>query len=319
MSEYRPITCAGAREQFALLLYGELSFDEEERVESHLDACAECRVALEQQRSLHAAMDAVAVTPSPALLARCREDLGETLALSPFATQSAGEREPGWWEQFLSSFHVKWFQPVGALALLAIGFFGGQLSPALNFLGGDSGTLNLAGIAGSRVRNVVAQPDGRVEIMLDELRPRTVSGNMNDQAIRALLMSAARDATDPNLRAGTVAILVGAGDATDVRNALVFAMEHDQSADVRLKAMEGLKSHANDPVVQGALAQILLREGNRGMRTQAIDLLADQEERELDRQIVGTLQELMSREEDTYVRERCLRVLRTLKASAEIY
>jgi hypothetical protein len=311
---YGPMTCSAVRDQFALLLYGELRFDEEERVESHLDGCAECKAALERQRSLHAAMDAVAMKPSTALLERCREDLAASLARAHVET-----REPGWWEQFLSSFHVKWFQPVGALALLAIGFFGGQMTPALNFLGGNTSGLNLAGIAGSRVRNVSTQPDGRVEIVLDEMRERKVTGSMNDQAIRALLVSAAKDASDPNLRAGTVSILVNAGDAADVRNVLVFAMEHDQSADVRLRAMEGLKTHANDPTVQAALAQMLLREGNRGMRTQAIDLLADQEEQELDRQIVGALQELMSREEDSYVRERCQRVLRTMKASAEIY
>ena len=43
------MTCTEARDQFALMLYGELSFDEEERVESHLDTCSECRAALEHQ------------------------------------------------------------------------------------------------------------------------------------------------------------------------------------------------------------------------------------------------------------------------------
>ena len=57
--------CQAARDQFALLLYGELSFDEEERVESHLDGCADCRAALERQKALHDAVDAAAVTPCP--------------------------------------------------------------------------------------------------------------------------------------------------------------------------------------------------------------------------------------------------------------
>jgi len=39
--------CEEVRGQFALLLYSELSFDEEERIESHLDGCAECRAALD--------------------------------------------------------------------------------------------------------------------------------------------------------------------------------------------------------------------------------------------------------------------------------
>ena len=75
--------CKNVQGQFALLLYGELSFDEEERVESHLDGCTECRAALVRQRALHEALDGVAVTPSPALLSRCREDL----------TQLLGQRE----------------------------------------------------------------------------------------------------------------------------------------------------------------------------------------------------------------------------------
>ena len=40
-----------------MLLYGELSFDEEETVDAHLEGCAECRAALERERALHAAFD----------------------------------------------------------------------------------------------------------------------------------------------------------------------------------------------------------------------------------------------------------------------
>ena len=45
MSEHEreEMNCGPARDRLALLLYGELSFDEEERVESHLDVCSECR------------------------------------------------------------------------------------------------------------------------------------------------------------------------------------------------------------------------------------------------------------------------------------
>ena len=51
-------SCASVRDFFALYLYGELSFDEEERVESHLDGCGDCRKALERQREVQAALDA---------------------------------------------------------------------------------------------------------------------------------------------------------------------------------------------------------------------------------------------------------------------
>jgi len=108
-------------------------------------------------------------------------------------------------------------------------------------------------------------------------------------------------------------------NASDVREALVFALEHDQNSAVRLRAMEGLKSYTNDPTVQGALAQVLLRDENQGLRTQAIDLLTEHQGIDLNRQIVGIMQEIMAHEDDAYVRERCQRVLQSVKASAEIY
>jgi hypothetical protein len=39
----------------------------------------------------------------------------------------------------------------------------------------------------------------------------------------------------------------------------------------------------------------------------------------LDRRVVGAMQELMGREDNTYVRERCQRMLELIKASSEIY
>ena len=50
-------SCEKIRMQLGMLLYGELSFDEEETVDAHLEGCAECRAALERERALHAAFD----------------------------------------------------------------------------------------------------------------------------------------------------------------------------------------------------------------------------------------------------------------------
>ena len=308
------MNCAAARDQFALLLYGELSFDEEERVESHLDACAECRAALEREKALHAALDAVEVRPSPALLDRCREDLSELLRY-----QQRAQAQPGWWEQFASNWKIHWLRPAGAMALLAIGFLGAKIAPPFNF-GGQNDYQAMGLLGSSRVRNVETQPDGRVRIVLDQTQQRTVSGTIEDQAIRALLVAAAEDPSDdPGLRAETVAILVPGAGSADVREALVFALENDQNAGVRLKAMDGLKTYAHDPAVQGALAQVLLRDANPGMRTQAIDLLAAGPGGEMDRRVIGALQEAMEREDNAYVRQRCQRVLELIRASSEIY
>jgi HEAT repeats/Putative zinc-finger len=316
-----PKDCTAVRDQFALLLYGELSFDEEERVESHLDSCAECRRALAHQRVLHEAVDSLAVTPSPALLSRSREDLSAQL------DRERAARMGTWWHQLTAGWKIQFLRPAGAVALLAMGFLAAKATPGWNIFGvnpegayqGSYQGMSLGSFGGAQVRNVSADRDGRVRIVLNETRQRMVSGNLGDQQIRVLLLAAAKEAADPGLRAQSVTILTGEADAGDVREALMSALADDQDADVRLKAMEGLRRFAGDPFVQDALARVLLSDSNSGIRTHAIDVLTSRPGPNLDRQTVGALQEMMDREKDAYVRAQGQRMLRSIKASSGTY
>ena len=49
--------CDDARRQLSLMLYGELSFDDEEAIHQHLEACEPCRSSLGQVRAVHARLD----------------------------------------------------------------------------------------------------------------------------------------------------------------------------------------------------------------------------------------------------------------------
>jgi len=167
-----------------------------------------------------------------------------------------------------------------------------------------------------------------VRIIIDQTQERTIRGKMSDQDIKALLMSAAKDAPDADLRAQTVTILSDANSVgevhdaynDDVRQALLFALANDHSENVRAMAMKGLRRYAEEPAVQGALAQVLLAEGNARVRTDAIDMiLSTRRGPVLDRHIIGALQELMDREDNGYVRDQCRRMLEALKASPETY
>ena len=89
------ITCEEARSQFWLLQYGELTFDQEERVETHLDGCAECRARLEREKDLFEAFDSAAGEPAPSLLRQCRADLAARLESEP----SPRAPRVGWWDQ----------------------------------------------------------------------------------------------------------------------------------------------------------------------------------------------------------------------------
>jgi len=306
---------------FALLLYGELSFNEEERVDAHLDGCADCRAALEREKSLHAAFDGVAVEPAASLLRECRTELAAALDRQ----ETPRPARAGWWDQFANMLTgASLLRPAGAVALVALGFLGARLTPLLN--GGPGENLltgaSQAGIA-ARVSDVETQADGSVRIVVDETRQKTISGNLDDQRIRTLLLEAVRDPSNPGLRADSVAQLSRRAQSAEIRSALVWLVGHDQNDGVRLKAMEGLKSFAKDPEVRDALSQALLHDANPGVRTQAIDMLIpgldDPSLPDIDRDMIGTLQELMLRENNPSVRQRGQRVLEAINASAEMY
>jgi HEAT repeats/Putative zinc-finger len=310
------MACEDARMLFALLLYGELSFDEEERVDVHLDGCMECRGALEREKSLHAAFDSVAVEPAASLLRECRTELAASVRREPGVTQDRSgskERASGWWSRFtgiLTGPSV--LRPVGAVALIALGFFIARLTPFSN-----------ESLAGARVSDIETQADGSVKIVVDETRKRTIAGNLDDQLIRAKLLEAVRDPSNPGLREDSVSLLSRHPQSAEIRGALVYLIGHDQDDGVRLKAMDGLKAFAADPEVRDALSRALLSDANPGVRTQAINLLIQGPDEHsaptIDRAMIGTLQELMLRENNPGVRQRAQRLLEAINASAEIY
>jgi hypothetical protein len=305
-------TCEKVREQLSLLLYGELSFDEEGAVDTHLEGCTECRAALEREREIHAAFDRAEIEPPASVLWESRQNLQRQIA-----AEHAPVYRVSWWDQFLDT---RWLKSAGALALLSIGFFGARMFPNLGL--GVTG-MSLMDPGAQRVRSVEPAPNGGVQIVLDETRQRVVSGGLDDQNIRVLLLSAAKDPSDPGLRYETVGILNDRAQAAEVRDTLIYALEHDENAGVRLKAMDGLKPFVQQAEVRKALAGVLLSDGNPGMRTQAIDLLTqgvgDSTNNGLDRDIIGTLQELMNHENNAYVRQRGERVLQLVNASQETY
>ena len=329
--------CVSVREQLPFLLYGELNFDEEEVVESHLDGCEDCRSALERERELSAAFDQVAVEPSPALLRASREGLAARLKMEP-APAGAAAREPemvhGWWDKFVdlitmpsSLFGPAGMRPAGAVALLAVGFLGARMAPDVLPSVGGWNAASLADVGSARIRSVQPSSDGTVHIVLDETRQREIDGALGDAEVRALLLAATRNPVD-GVRSDIVALLTREAEAADVRNALVYTIRNDQNAGVRLKALDGLQPFIAEDEVRGALTDVLASDANPAMRIRAIDLLVEglseqQDARQaevVDRRMIGVLQELINRqEENPYMRERCLRALELVKASAELF
>ena len=313
------MTCEEAKKNLPLFLYGELSFDEEELVEVHIDECASCQKALAREKAMFAALDGVELVPSPAALAESRAELRRRLSRADQPHGVSDARGSRFWDKIRQGFTIHFHfapgiaQVAGAAVMLALGFFTARMAP--NSLLGNFRSEGMINPATSRVRYVEPVSPGRVQIVLDETRQRVLSGSVDDEAIQRLLLTAAKDPSDAGLRVESVDLLKGNSQSAEIRKALVYALQHDSNAGVRLKALDGLKQFAEDPDTRQALTQVLLKDDNPGVRTQVIDLLVQRHSDAM----VGVLQELMSKEDNGYIRMRCQKVLQEMNASAEMY
>ena len=197
--------------------------------------------------------------------------------------------------------------------MLVAGFFVARMTPPS--LLGSFRSAGLVEPSTSRVRYVEPVGSGRVQIVVDETTQRVLSGNLDDQSIQRLLLTAAKDPSDAGLRVESVDLLKSRPQSAEVRSALLYAVQHDPNSGVRLKALDGLKEFANDPETRKTLTQVLLKDDNPGVRTQVIDLLIKHHSDSM----VGVLQELMGKEDNGYIRMRCQKALHDMNASVETY
>ena len=79
-------------------------------------------------------------------------------------------------------------------------------------------------------------------------------------------------------------------DGTGIRNGLMVSLRYDKSPGVRLKALEGLQRYvAEDQKVRDALLEALMHDSSSEVRTRAISLLAPVQSDSSVRQVMRTV------------------------------
>ena len=304
------MTCDSVGRLIPLYFYGELMPEEEDRLEEHLHACAGCTREMERQRAMAAALDRRRRGGSAHAARRPAAPICWLPSRAAHRAARNRPKAPGrcfWkpWQPRSRGFN-RYRTPVGAVALVAVGFFAARFTGA----GVPASSLSPAGEVFSTVRSVEPDSSGRVQIAFDETRRRVVSGPTGDRDIQRLLLAAARE-DNPAVRVESVDLLRSRAGSGEVRNALLNAVAHDSNAGVRLKALDGLKPLADDPQVRQTLAQVLLADDNPAVRMQVVDLLVSRR----DDSTVGVLQNLVQKEDNNYVRLKCEKALKDMNAS----
>ena len=210
------------------------------------------------------------------------------------------------------------WQPIGALALIAIGFFAARLinttAPIRSRSASFSSVTSPTDDVYSTVRSVQPDNAGGVAISLDETRRKVVKGSMNDGNIQRLLLAAAHE-DNPAVRVESVDLLRSQSGSTEVRDALLNVVSQDSNPGVRLKALEGLKPLAADPEVRKTLGRVLLTDDNVAVRMLVIDLLVAHRDDNRDDNMVGMMQGLVQKENNNSVRLKLEKALRDMNAS----
>jgi hypothetical protein len=306
------MNCDSISTLIPLYYYGELTPEQEDSVEEHTHQCRKCAGAVEQQRQLAAALDRREMQAPPLLLEDCRADLLATLhggvARMPVASPS---KSKGPWALFLDavahslSGAGRLRQPIGALAMLAIGFFGARLTTTRTVAPNTDDVF-------TTVRSVQSDPAGRVQFAYDETRRNMVRGRVDDPNIQRLMLAGAHE-DNPAVRVEAMDLLrtrAGSG-STEVRDALLNAVAADSNPAVRLKALDGLKPLAGDAEVRKALSRVLLSDDNAAVRMQVVDILVAHR----DDYMVGLLQGMVQRESNDSVRLKLEKALKDMNAS----
>jgi hypothetical protein len=309
----------------------ELDPAEQAEVIEHIAHCRACAAALECEKGLLRALISSEAQPDAALLASCRANLQDALDL---------QEEGGWWRKRMASFvPAGWISPRpawSAALLLLLGFSAGMFGPRLMqrfsrttsppaqnaSLAPDSATpaqagapnagfgsldLRTADVSGINVipAGATGEPP-EVELQLKAQRPLTVHGTVDDNDVKNVLLDVLRngDRFDPDLRLNAVDLLRSRNNDPEVRSVLCHAVHSDRNTAVRLKALEALNGAEPKDIVSQTLLDAL-NDQNPGVRIEAINALqsmAAKGQVVSDDHILSVLRDRMRTDPNTYIR-----------------
>jgi hypothetical protein len=315
------MTCQQVQTNLSLYLYSELDFAQEEALERHLDGCALCQRALAREKAWHTSLSAEQPDISFELLSECRRNL--RVALKADGDVSL---KPAWWHRVLPGGFspTRWSAQLAVASFLVfVGFAAARLIDSGHLTASSTDGMMRMGLidaANARVRDIQPAGDNSVRIVVDRLQQQEITGKVDDDAVRRLLIAATQDPTDPGIRVDSVELLQRQS-GSDVRDALLNTVRHDSNAAVRMKALQGLQHFSNDAATRQAIEFVLKHDANPDVRSEAIDILVPADRSVgLMPDVLVTLQDILNSErENDYVRSRSLQVLHAVNASSPIY
>lgn len=297
------MNCRERQHDIILFLYDELNEPKQTELRGHLDSCPTCREFAEAERQIHTRLreDFSEWTMPSDLLVECRRDLSDAL--------DRIDARRHWWRAPIRLFSVRWLEAAAMVSIgLALGVYVStgsvdtvdttdveSASAALPPLPSDATVTNL--------RVVDSDPvSGEIQLAGEAVSPVRMEGKLEDQGIRDIL-AMALTATNAGERLRIVNLLAPSARESDVQEALIRAVLHDENQGVRWYALQALKPFAAYENVRSALMYVLENDEIPGLRVAAIDALSPLTQDEATAEVV---QEVTRADPNSYIRNRAL-------------
>jgi hypothetical protein len=307
--------CEWVRENITLHVYGELADDARYELEQHVARCADCAEELKAEQEFYALLSQErAAEPTPNLLAASRMKLQEGLETA---------EQGGFWQRLMFD-PANWlrqvkFSPALASAILILGFAGGlgtaykvfdRTTVATN-TGTTATPTTPAEASVTGIQSITQQPgSNQISIKYNTVSTQEMQGSLNDQRVQQLLLFAARNNYNSGVRMDSVDLLTQKPDVSQVRDALIYALQYDTNPGVRLKALDGLGNFVKDDVhVRDAVLQALVNDSNPGVRTEALRMI---EPAKADGSVRGVLMALAAKDSSQYIKSQARTMLAQL-------
>jgi len=310
--------CPEFESQIMLLALDELEGPERDSLEEHLDHCARCVAALAaERRMLELLASQQRAEPPAALLSNCRNRFEDSL--DEMDHRSIFAR----WAESIFPAHWLALHPAASVAmLLLIGFSIGTLAPWRSQAGTSSPprppatlgsmALNNQELQSAAVSGINWTPGNgnrppQVEVQMTTEKPLVLQGTVDDKEVKQVLLYVLHNNRrfGPDIRINAVELLRTRANDPDVQQALCQAVRIDGNAAVRLKALEALTHAQPDQAIVQTMLDALVKDTNIGVRVEAINSLRVLSERGAllsNPQAVTVLRDRMRTDSNNYIR-----------------
>lgn len=161
--------------------------------------------------------------------------------------------------------------------------------------------------------------DGEIEFEFEAVAPMHVKGKIDDPEIQKLLTHALLNESNDGVRLSSLnAIRNQTENQTSVdpliKSALITSLKTDANPGVRREALRVLQQYTFDQDIRDALLHVIAKDANSGVRVAAINALeiAKMDGMKFDETTINALKKQIGKEQNNYIRNRAVNLVKEI-------